>query len=63
MNSQKHDQQDSHYETKDSVSLTKHCKGKKEMENLIKQPSAISIPYTIAPKIIRYLGINLTKEV
>ena len=48
---------------KNAVSLTKHCKKKKEMENSIKQPSAVSTPYTVVPKITRQLGINLIKEV
>lgn len=61
MNSQKYDQQDSDHETK-KCSLTKHCKGKK-MENSIKQPSAVSTPYTVVPKITGHLRINLIKEV
>lgn len=41
---------------KNAVSLTKHCKEKKkEMENSIKQPSAVSTPYTVVPKINKTL--------
>lgn len=41
---------------KNAVSLTKHFKGKKkEMENSIKQPSAVSTPYTVVLKINKTL--------
>ena len=63
MNSQKYDQQDSDHGTKKCSFFNKTLQEKKEMENLIKQPSAVSTPHTVVPKITRHLGINLIKEV
>lgn len=64
MNSQKYDQQDSDHETKKCSFFNKTLHGKKkEMENSIKQPAAVSTPYTVVPKITRHLGINLIQEV
>ena len=47
------------YKTKAQKSVTFLYTNKETEEREIKE----SIPFTIAPKTIRYLGINLTKEV